>query len=184
MDDRVRLRALVVAGAVDAAIELDVVHVPTIDGARAVLSEGQTFDVVLLGAAAAPEGVLDAIGSLRTDAPTVPVVVLPRRSTEHLRAAIEVASNPRTAADYARRVWKLLPSYLASRARDAAILEEALRRSDFDAIARIGHTLRGNGAAFAFPEVSDVGEAIEAAARAQSREGVRDGIARLRACVG
>lgn len=184
MDDRVRLRALVVAGAVDASLELDVVHVPTIDGARAILSEGEPFDVVLLGAAATSGGLLDAIGALRTEASTVPVVVLPRRSTEHLQAAIEVASNPRTAAAYSRRVWKLLPSYLSSRARDAAILEEALQRADFEAIARIGHTLRGNGAAFAFPEVSDIGETVEAAARAQSAEGVRDGIARLRTCVG
>lgn len=184
MGDRVRLRALVVAGAVDASLQLDVVQVATLADAQAVLSEGEAFDLVLLGAASAPGGLLDAIASLRAEAPSVPVVVLPRRRTEHLQAAIEVASNPTTAAAHARRVWKLLPSYLASRARDAAILEEALERADFEAIARIGHTLRGNGAAFALPEVSDIGEAVETAARAQSGEGVRDGIARLRACVG
>ncbi len=178
------MRALVVAGAVDPSLDLDIVVAPDIEAALAGLGEGSAFDVVLLGAEAAAGRTLDAIAAFSTRAPEVPFVMIPRRESEYLRMAIEMATrNPSRAAANARRVSALLPRYLERRAKDVAALEGALVREDFEAIARVGHNLRGNGVSFAFPELSAVGEAIEAAAGARNGDGVRDGIARLAACV-
>jgi HPt (histidine-containing phosphotransfer) domain-containing protein len=185
MGEKGRLRALVVAGEVDPSLDLHVVHTPTLAGALVLLSGEHAFEVVLLGVEATAGRALEAIGSIKAKAPAIPVVLLPRQRTEHLQIAIEVATrNPRMAAANAQRVWTLLPNYLARRAQDVTELQRALEQADFETIARIGHSLRGNGTSFAFPEVSAIGEAVEAAALEMSEARAREGIARLRECLG
>jgi HPt (histidine-containing phosphotransfer) domain-containing protein len=181
MTDRRRVHALVVSGTVDPALGLDTVEVPSLEAALAQLGEPGTFDIVLLGASAAP---LEALTALQRKAPDVPVVVLSRVVTDHVRVAIETATrNPRTASANARRVAALLPSYLSRRAQDVELLGEALERKDFESIARTGHNLRGNGVSFGFPELSAIGEALETSARSASTDEVREAIARLGECV-
>lgn len=56
----------------------------------------------------------------------------------------------------------LRPTFLKNRAKDVARIREALDRGDYAAIAMLGHNMRGNGASYGFPEVSAIGERIEA----------------------
>jgi HPt (histidine-containing phosphotransfer) domain-containing protein len=185
MGEKSRLRALVVAGAVDAAMGLSFVHVPTLARALALLGQGEAFAVVLIGPETLGATPLEAIGALHAQAPTTPVVVIPRHTTQYLGVALEMATrNPHTAAATARRVWDLLPTFLERRAQDVVTLQSALERGDFEAIARIGHSLRGNGVSFAFPEISAIGEAVEAGALAGNGDDIQRGIARLRGCLG
>jgi HPt (histidine-containing phosphotransfer) domain-containing protein len=60
----------------------------------------------------------------------------------------------------------LLPRFLAHRRLDVITIRAALARNDFEAIGRIGHNLFGNGRSYGFPEMSAIGERLEAAAAA------------------
>jgi len=54
--------------------------------------------------------------------------------------------------------------YLERRWEDIRICEELLELQEFDAIARVGHNLKGNGKTFGHPEFSTLGEKLEKAA--------------------
>ena len=58
----------------------------------------------------------------------------------------------------------LRPKFLSNRAKDVGRIREALDRGDYAAIAVLGHNMRGNGASYGFPEMSAIGERLEAAA--------------------
>jgi CheY-like chemotaxis protein len=73
-----------------------------------------------------------------------------------------------------RVVTSLLPRFVARREKDPAAIREAIARRDFAAIATIGHDLRGNGRSYGFPELSLIGEKLEAAARARSLRRIED----------
>ncbi|MEO8797160.1 MAG: Hpt domain-containing protein [Polyangiaceae bacterium] len=66
----------------------------------------------------------------------------------------------------------LVPGFLANRQNDVAAIRKALVTCDFEAIANIGHKLRGNGATFGFPELGTIGERLELAARARDHDRV------------
>lgn len=66
----------------------------------------------------------------------------------------------------------LVPGFLANRQRDVDTIRKALVTCDFEEIADIGHKLRGNGATFGFPELSELGERLELGARARDHDRV------------
>jgi len=61
--------------------------------------------------------------------------------------------------------------YLDNRASELHALNRALRRSDFGAVATAGHNLKGTGAAYGFAELTELGRALEIAAK--DRDGAR-----------
>ena len=73
----------------------------------------------------------------------------------------------------------LLPNFLRRRAEDVKRIRDAVVASDFNAIATIGHNLRGNGASYGFPQLSAIGEAIERSASAKDREAILREVERL-----
>jgi CheY-like chemotaxis protein/HPt (histidine-containing phosphotransfer) domain-containing protein len=73
----------------------------------------------------------------------------------------------------------LRPRYLANRGNDIKALREALQRSDFDFIKRIAHDCKGTGNGYGFPEISDVGKALEQAAIARDATEVAARVAEL-----
>jgi HPt (histidine-containing phosphotransfer) domain-containing protein len=60
----------------------------------------------------------------------------------------------------------LLPRFIAHRAGDIVTLRRAVEASDFEVVRRIGHNLRGNGPSYGFPQVGEIGRALEEAAEA------------------
>lgn len=56
--------------------------------------------------------------------------------------------------------------YLSNRTRELVSLANAVERGDFDVLARAGHNLKGTGAAYGFAELSEIGKALEDAAKA------------------
>ena len=60
----------------------------------------------------------------------------------------------------------LIPGFLQNRARDLRQLSEGLSRGDFDAIRIIGHSMKGSGGGYGFDALTDLGAAIETAAKA------------------
>ena len=59
---------------------------------------------------------------------------------------------------------EIIPWYLETRRTDLQACSEALASGDYNRIGRLGHNLRGTGAGYGFPKLSEIGESIEAAA--------------------
>lgn len=83
-------------------------------------------------------------------------------------AAAQQIASAASAADPA--VAALLPAFLERRAADARQLAAALASQDYDAIAAIGHRLKGLGSTYGIDAISDAGRELEAAAEAGDRE--------------
>jgi HPt (histidine-containing phosphotransfer) domain-containing protein len=168
---------------VRAAVPLgaEIERVATMTEALGRLDGEPPVDVVLLDPDVPDRTVLEAFGDVHDRAPGLPVVVLTRVEGEPLALAITaVTRNAQSAASGAQRIAALLPRYLEHREADVATLRDALAQEDYEAVARIGHNLRGNGVSFGFPELRAIGERIEAAARLRSQADVREPISRLR----
>jgi CheY-like chemotaxis protein len=146
------------------------------------LQSAPAVHVVLLDPEAPDMTTLQALAALHERAPDVPVFVLPSLESDHLAVAIEaVRRSPEMAPAVARRVAALRPRYLLHRQEDAVALREALEGQDFERMARIGHNMRGNGVSFGIPELSAIGEWIEAAAQDRSPSRLDAPIALLQA---
>ncbi len=58
----------------------------------------------------------------------------------------------------------LRQQYIQRRKTELGTYLQALRGQDFETLRHIGHRMRGNGVSFGYPELSELGEKIEAAA--------------------
>jgi len=81
-------------------------------------------------------------------------------------------------------VLALLPRYLARRADDIATMRDALARSSFELIAQLGHRMRGSGAAYGMPFVTQIGRQLERAAMAGDVGVIDDALNHLDAYLG
>lgn len=61
----------------------------------------------------------------------------------------------------------LVPGFLARRDQEILDMAGLIERKDFRTIQDIAHRLKGNGAGFGFPLISDIGEDLELAAIAE-----------------
>jgi CheY-like chemotaxis protein/HPt (histidine-containing phosphotransfer) domain-containing protein len=59
----------------------------------------------------------------------------------------------------------VIPEFLEGRRQDVASLREALERSDFETIRRLGHRMRGSGSGYGFEAITQIGESLEQAGR-------------------
>jgi HPt (histidine-containing phosphotransfer) domain-containing protein len=59
----------------------------------------------------------------------------------------------------------LVPEYLEDRRADLVTMQEALRCQDADTLRRIGHQVRGSGTSYGYPDLTELGQAIESAAK-------------------
>jgi len=71
-------------------------------------------------------------------------------------------SGPDPTPDFGR----LRSDYIANRIRELPGLRDALRRSDLQALRTGGHNVKGTGAAYGFAELTELGRALESAAKA------------------
>ena len=68
---------------------------------------------------------------------------------------------------------ELIPGYLENRRNDLQIYRDALEQGDFKAIAVLGHSMKGSGGGYGFQELSDIGRALENAAKSQDAKAIR-----------
>ena len=78
---------------------------------------------------------------------------------------------------------QIVPWYLDNCRKELEVLEAALQRRDFEAVRVGGHNLRGTGAGYGFPELSQIGEAIEAGAMRKADREIGVHIQELGACL-
>jgi HPt (histidine-containing phosphotransfer) domain-containing protein len=70
----------------------------------------------------------------------------------------------------------LIPGFLQNRRKDVTAMLEALDRGDYATVESLGHGMKGAGGSWGFPDITDIGAALEHAAastdHAASREWV------------
>ena len=59
----------------------------------------------------------------------------------------------------------LIPGFLQNRRLDVSRLQDATETDDFETIRTLGHRMRGAGGGYGFAMISELGYAIEAAAK-------------------
>ena len=60
---------------------------------------------------------------------------------------------------------ELVPGFLENRRKDAATLARAMQTGDLTVVCLLGHRMKGDGGGYGFQEISQIGEALEQAAR-------------------
>ena len=63
-------------------------------------------------------------------------------------------------------VRELVPGYLRQKCQDLETLRTAMDATDYPALSRFGHQLKGSGSAYGFDGFSEIGKSLEAAANA------------------
>jgi signal transduction histidine kinase/DNA-binding response OmpR family regulator len=65
------------------------------------------------------------------------------------------------------------PAYLDKRRAEISTYRQALESSNFDAIRMLAHKMKGTGAGYGFPVLTDLGSALEAAAKRGDRDEIQ-----------
>ena len=92
----------------------------------------------------------------------------------------------RTDAAVARMNDKIadrIPAYLQNCRHNADLMLEALDRVDFETVTFLGHQLSGSGGMFGFQDITDIGAAVELAARSADSDASRNRVNELFSCL-
>jgi HPt (histidine-containing phosphotransfer) domain-containing protein len=73
----------------------------------------------------------------------------------------------------------VVPTYLASRRKEASEMTELLAASDFKRLSVLGHNLKGTARGYGFPDLVQIGSALEHAANQMDRGTLRTRITDL-----
>ena len=77
------------------------------------------------------------------------------------------------------RLRALRPGYLDSRRRDVETLRTALAAGDYEVVRLMGHKMAGTGAAYGFPQITEIGGVLEMAATERDSAAIQAVIAEL-----
>ena len=75
----------------------------------------------------------------------------------------------------------LVPRYFRHRENDFKNMQNALQKKDFEEVARLGHSMKGSGAAYGFEKISEIGSKLEKAANGKDGERTQNLLSELRA---
>ncbi len=73
----------------------------------------------------------------------------------------------------------LIPGYLENRRQECETVLQLLDKGDYDAIRVIGHTMKGVGGGYGFDAITDMGRALEEAAKQQDAAAIRQVVSQL-----
>lgn len=76
----------------------------------------------------------------------------------------------------ARDLEPLIPTFMANRAKEVVALKEALAKSDFAQLHRIGHRMKGLGGSYGFERITRLGQKIEECAKGRDAAGAGEQI--------
>jgi signal transduction histidine kinase/CheY-like chemotaxis protein/HPt (histidine-containing phosphotransfer) domain-containing protein len=84
----------------------------------------------------------------------------------------QAASRERIQVQIDPSLQDIVPGFLEKRRKEIPVLQDALRRENFDAIRVLGHNLKGCGAGYGFPALTEIGAEIERAAKERNAAGI------------
>ena len=70
----------------------------------------------------------------------------------------------------------LIPMYLENRQADVAAIEASLASGDLETARSLGHQMKGSGGGYGFDRLTEIGGAMEAAAREADADAVRQAL--------
>ena len=73
----------------------------------------------------------------------------------------------------------ILPKFINNVRRNPSAIAAALARDDFATIRSLGHNMKGTGSSFGLPQISEIGNELEQAAKQQDADSVRSVTAQL-----
>ena len=73
----------------------------------------------------------------------------------------------------------LIPGFLENRNLDIKTIYDALARDDYDAIAKLGHSMKGVGGGYGFDTITDIGRSIEQAAKDKNPQKIKASLSEL-----
>lgn len=74
---------------------------------------------------------------------------------------------------------ELIPGYLANRRGDIHAMREALEQRDYETIRILGHSMRGSGGGYGFDTITEIGSALEQAARGRNPDEIHRWVGEL-----
>ena len=77
--------------------------------------------------------------------------------------------------------YQVVVAYLNNCRKSLASLKDAIERVDYDFLGTYGHRMKGCGAAYGFPQLTETGASIEQAARVRNDEDLRNCAAQVEA---
>lgn len=165
------------------------VHMPVMDGFTAVrafreyerVQNRHALPVLALTADAFKDAVEKSLAAGFTMHLAKPI----RKST--LLEAIARNAHARPEASSAEKIDVVLdeelaaivPKFLDNIRRNSPAIAAALARADFDTIRSLGHNMKGTGTSFGFPQISEIGDELERAAKQQDADSIRNVTANL-----
>ena len=76
---------------------------------------------------------------------------------------------------------ELVPGFLENRRKDVATLTGAMQTGDLKIVCLLGHRMKGDGGGYGFQAISEIGEALEQAARREDWKVIAEKIQALTA---
>jgi histidine phosphotransfer protein HptB len=73
----------------------------------------------------------------------------------------------------------IAPRYLSARRKELPEMVALLAASDFEQISSRGHNMKGTGRSYGFPDLSEIGAALERSAKQQDKEAIDKQLLRL-----
>lgn len=67
----------------------------------------------------------------------------------------------------------LIPDYLENRRQDCQTVLQRLEKGDYEGIRVLGHIMKGSGGGYGFDPITDMGRALEEAAKQPDKEAIR-----------
>lgn len=77
------------------------------------------------------------------------------------------------------RLRPVIPAYLDKRREDVCTILTALEDSDYEVIGELGHKMSGTGESYGFPQITEIGAAIQQAAKDRNPDQIRSQVAEL-----
>ena len=81
--------------------------------------------------------------------------------------------------EISRDLEDIVPIFLGNRKKDTETLRDALARHDFGTVQTLGHRMKGDGGGFGFDRITEIGAAMERAAKLDDQATIEQHLAQL-----
>jgi HPt (histidine-containing phosphotransfer) domain-containing protein len=79
----------------------------------------------------------------------------------------------------ASEIAELIPGFLRNRRKDVGAMLDAVQQGDFETVRLLGHSMKGAGGGYGFDAVTEIGAALEEAAKQRNAAAIRDRVNQL-----
>ncbi len=76
-------------------------------------------------------------------------------------------------------IAELIPGFLENRRKDIVAMLDAVQRGDFETVRLLGHSMKGAGGGYGFDAITEIGAALEQAAKQRNAAEIRNRVHEL-----